>query len=241
MQVVICDDLADERKLLAGFLRRFEQENALEIDVKTYNSADALLQEHRNGCAADILFMDIYMNGTNGMDAAKTLYAKGYRGSFVFCTTSREHGVESYAVDADGYLLKPYAWEDFEHVMLRCRSRWERKLRVFSFVSERINTTVFQRDVRLIETKRKGCLVHAKEQTLETREPLSRFAAQLPAESSFLSVGQSYLVNLTYAEDWDDEAIRLTDGSRIFMPVREQTRLRRALNEYQWLRLEKQG
>lgn len=241
MRVIICDDLVNERERLAIFLRRFEQENALEIDIKTYESADALLQDDRDNCTADILFMDIYMNGTSGMDAAKMLYAKGCRGSFVFCTTSREHGVESYAVDADGYLLKPYAWGDFEHVMMRCRPRWERKLRAFAFVSERINTTVFQRDVRFIETKRKGCLLHVREQVLETREPLSHFVAQLPADSSFLAVGQSYLVNLAYLEDWDDETIRLTDGSRIFMPVREQTRLRRALNEYQWLRLGERG
>ena len=67
MQVTICDDLAGERERLTDFLRRFEQENALELDIRTYESADALLGDGRNGCAADILFMDIYMNGTSGI------------------------------------------------------------------------------------------------------------------------------------------------------------------------------
>lgn len=63
--------------------------------------------------AFDILLMDIYLPDGNGMECARTLRRNGYDGMIIFQSSSAEHAVEAYEVDAVQYLLKPVSQERF--------------------------------------------------------------------------------------------------------------------------------
>ncbi len=80
-------------------------------------NAGALLQS-KEVMHADILFLDIYMEGASGIDAANILRGKGYNGTLIFTTTSREHYAEGFDLAAAHYLIKPITWESF------CEGSW---------------------------------------------------------------------------------------------------------------------
>lgn len=80
--------------------------------------------------------MDIYMGEKNGMTAAKELRSLGYTGGFVFSTTSLDFGIESYDVEAAGYLVKPYSYDKFLTAMKRCHELWERVMKSISFTCD---------------------------------------------------------------------------------------------------------
>lgn len=69
--------------------------------------------------AFDILLMDIYLPDGNGMNCARTLRENGYEGIIIFQSSSAEHAVEAYQVDARQYLLKPISPERFFAAMDR--------------------------------------------------------------------------------------------------------------------------
>lgn len=69
--------------------------------------------------AFDILLMDIYLPDGNGMNCARTLRENGYEGIIIFQSSSAEHAVEAYQVDAKQYLLKPISPERFFAAMDR--------------------------------------------------------------------------------------------------------------------------
>lgn len=82
--------------------------------------------------AFDILLMDIYLPSGNGMDCARTLRENGYEGIIIFQSSSAEHAIEAYQVDAIQYLLKPVSQERFfaamdraEEELEKCRSAQE--------------------------------------------------------------------------------------------------------------------
>ena len=61
----------------------------------------------------DIYLLDIYMPGVSGMSVATELRSKGVRSPIIFLTSSTEHAVEAFGVDATHYLLKPYTQQNF--------------------------------------------------------------------------------------------------------------------------------
>ena len=61
----------------------------------------------------DIYLLDIYMPGVSGMSVATDLRSKGVRSPIIFLTSSTEHAVEAFGVDATHYLLKPYTQQNF--------------------------------------------------------------------------------------------------------------------------------
>lgn len=76
--------------------------------------------------AFDILFMDIYLPDGNGMECARTLRENGYEGIIIFQSSSAEHAIEAYQVDAIQYLLKPVSQERFFAAMDRAAEELEK-------------------------------------------------------------------------------------------------------------------
>ena len=79
------------------------------------------------------MFLDIYMDGALGVDAARILRGKGYLGALVFTTISREYYADGFDGEAVHYLLKPVNWDTFCGAMRRVQARINtgtRKLRV---------------------------------------------------------------------------------------------------------------
>lgn len=132
MLAVICDDRAADREILLGFCARYAKEKHLPIANLEFENAGALLNS-REARSADVMFLDIYMDGALGVDAARILRGKGYRGALVFITTSTEHYADGFDVEAAHYLLKPVSWDAFCEAMRRVQNRMQittRRLRV---------------------------------------------------------------------------------------------------------------
>lgn len=112
MLALICDDLAEDRRVLTEYCARYGKEKKLKLQTLQCENAGALLQ-NKEVMHADILFLDIYMEGASGIDAANILRGKGYNGTLIFTTTSREHYAEGFDLAAAHYLIKPITWETF--------------------------------------------------------------------------------------------------------------------------------
>jgi len=234
MKIVLCDDLAEERRVLRGHLRRLEKDDSLELDITEYDSAEALIAAYDKGLRPDVVFLDVYMPGTIGTKAAQELAARGYEGSVVFCTTSLEHAVESYKLKADGYLVKPYSYEDFLAAIWRCRNRFDKSKKCLRFISDRIDYQIPLKDITCVETANRGCDVHTMGQTLFTYKKIGEIEAELKDEPAFLKVGRCYIVNMSRIVKTGADTLYLADGQEVPLPARDKKRLLQVVNDWFW-------
>lgn len=70
-----------------------------------------------------ILFLDIYMNGINGIETAKKLRSFDKDCLLIFTTTSTDHALERFQVRATHYLVKPYTDKDLSALTEELLSR----------------------------------------------------------------------------------------------------------------------
>ena len=75
------------------------------------------MAEVEKGTRFDIILLDVLMPGENGMAAAREIREYDSNVKIIFLTSSTEFAVESYAVDAWYYQLKPIRREDFFRLM----------------------------------------------------------------------------------------------------------------------------
>ena len=108
MRIAIVDDLDTERTLLKERLARQLRQRGTEADLLEFDSGEAFLaaEEAQRFTAA---FLDIYMDGLSGMDAAKELRKTDADCLLVFTTTSTDHALEGFQVRAFHYLVKPFS------------------------------------------------------------------------------------------------------------------------------------
>lgn len=108
MRIAIVDDLDTERTLLKERLVRQLSQRGTEAELLEFDSGEAFLaaEKEQRFTAA---FLDIYMNGLSGMDAARELRKTDADCLLVFTTTSTDHALEGFQVRAFHYLVKPFS------------------------------------------------------------------------------------------------------------------------------------
>ena len=103
MLIYICDDSRADQLRLVHNIESYAKEMGAAVTVKLFSSADALLREYETSTEKPaVIFLDIYMDGTNGMDAAERLIELGMENGLVFTTSSEIHAVKAFSIGADG-------------------------------------------------------------------------------------------------------------------------------------------
>ena len=113
MRIAIVDDLAAERTLLKGRLEWQLQRRKVQADILEYESGEIFLEAARKA-PFTAAFLDIYMDGMTGMEAAKKLRKTDTDCLLVFITTSTDHALEGFQVRALHYLVKPFTEADID-------------------------------------------------------------------------------------------------------------------------------
>lgn len=144
MLIFICDDSKADQLRLARNINNYAMELHASVTVQVFDSADAMLKDYKSRKdKPDIIFLDIYMDGTNGMDAAHALVDLGMENGLVFTTSSEEHALQAFSVGADGYLHKPFTREDFNRTMRRFKPLFEDTRRYVTAQFNRTETRIF--------------------------------------------------------------------------------------------------
>ena len=116
IHIVICDDEKQMSDHIKTFVSDFFRKKNREISLRTFLSGEELLNYDGQ---IDILFLDIQMNGMDGMETARKLRADKFRGFLIFITVLKEMVFQSFEVQAYDYLVKPVEEKQFERTMER--------------------------------------------------------------------------------------------------------------------------
>ena len=113
LRIAVCDDEQTYLDKTRAMPEQYAAEHDVEITAEAISNPSALLDSIEAGERHDIYLLDIYMPGVSGMSVATELRSRGVRSPIIFLTSSTEHAVEAFGVDATHYLLKPYTQQNF--------------------------------------------------------------------------------------------------------------------------------
>ena len=217
MRIAIVDDLAAERALLKDRLEQQLHRRNVQADILEYESGETFLEAARKA-PFTAAFLDIYMDGMTGMEAAKKLRKTNTDCLLVFTTTSTDHALEGFQVRAIHYLVKPFAEEELERLT-------DEMLERIPHPDKYMDVKVGGSDIRLCyqnilyaEHFAHVIQIHTTAgKTLATRQPFKTFVEPLKDDRRFFVCGRGVVVNLEHAEDFEDASFRMADGSRVYV------------------------
>ena len=232
MRIAIVDDLAGDRALLRERLERQLQRRSVQADLLEFESGEAFLAAEREQ-RFTAAFLDVYMTGMSGVDAAKELRTFDTDCLLIFTTTSTDHALEGFQVRAMHYLVKPFAQEDIDRLTDELLARIPQPDK---FMTIKVNGS----DIRLayqniVYAEHFSHMIHIHtpaEKTLVTRLPFKDFTAPLREDPRFFVCSRGVIANLEHAADFDDAAFLMTDGSRVLVSRELTKSARQAFMEY---------
>ena len=232
MRIAIVDDLAAERTLLKGRLEWQLQRRNVQADILEYENGEIFLEAARKA-PFTAAFLDIYMDGMTGMEAAKKLRKTDTDCLLVFTTTSTDHALEGFQVRALHYLVKPFTEADIDALTDELLARIPQPDKYMELKVEGSEIHLRYQDIVYAEHFAHLIYVHTTVQkTLTTRQPFKTFIAPLKDDTRFFVCGRGVIVNLEHAKDLEGSAFRMADGSRVFVSQNLLKSARQALMEF---------
>ena len=214
LRMAVCDDLEEERVQLARMARSYAQRRGLSMELRLFASGNELLDAARRPDFCHVLFLDIFMPGLSGLDAARQLRAAGCMASIVFATTSQDYGVMSFDVQAADYLVKPFRQEDVDRTLDWCLEHMPEPLRSLSVYAEGEIQEFPLASVLYIEVLGHQSHIHTLRQTVVARKSLDDLERAVDSPD-FFRCHRSFLVNLNHAERIESSDFLMSDGARI--------------------------
>jgi len=217
MNIAICDDLTDDKHRLYHSLTNYCESNFIKVAIAEYDSGESMLQNFSKAMF-DVIFLDIYMDGLNGVDTAKKIREIDNDCLLVFVTTSKEHALDGFAVNALHYLVKPVNDEKTAEVFNRCKKILNAAQQYIEVISDRLLVKIPVKSIHYIEVYDKACFIHKDSEAIKTYLPLEEIEKQLAARH-FLRCHRSYIVNMRSIVSVEENDFVLQSGKLV--PIRQ--------------------
>lgn len=207
VKIAICDDAAEDTKLLSDALFAYDSS----FEVIPYSSGQTLIDEFlESDLSIDLLFLDIYMPGIDGIQTAQKIRARYKDIKIIFLSSSRDYYPQAYEVFASNYLVKPFNRERLYAVLSRALDELRKESGYKIHIQYKgIVHSVDCREILYIESRDKLLLFHlADESILQRYGRLEEVLKELP-EQAFFRCHQSFLVNLSHVTEISDNFFRI--------------------------------
>jgi len=105
VRILLVEDNHDFANLVEVFLRKYEKG---QFDVTWRENGTAALEELTQGAHFDVVLMDYFLPGQNGLEITRTLQAKGITTPVVFLTVNKDFdlAVQVMKLGVEDYLVK---------------------------------------------------------------------------------------------------------------------------------------
>ena len=204
--------VVDDEKAIREQICTLIEEQQPGSRIESHAAGEELLA---SGKRFDIVFLDIQMEGMNGIEVARNLRKQQGDTILIFITGIKDYVFDALDLYAFQYLLKPIDEGKFAEVLERAvREAARKKERRVLFIKSR-NLTLDQSEILYIESRAKKVGIHTVRQTIEIYAAMDELEGQLGEE--FYRCHRAYIVNMDCITEYDGESITLTDGDRVYL------------------------
>ena len=234
-QIALCDDEEKELDRIETYLAGYQDKRQTQkYRVRRFTSGEAMVDLIREELyMPDLILLDIFMSGITGMDAAKEMRGMGCGVPIIFLTTSRDHALCAYEVDAVQYLVKPLDQDRFYHAMdsAMSRMRKEQESQIVIKVAGGVRQ-LSPSDILYCESQKNYQILYlagAECRVRMTTENLWKLLADFP---QFGRCGRSYILNMDHIISVDREEILKDSGRAIYIPRNKATEFKKRYFAY---------
>lgn len=212
IKFAVCDDEPFMLEELAARLTKYMEEMNLDCQISCFASGIKLIE---SGGLFDVSFLDIQMDGADGMETARRLRDQGYCGLLIFMTVMKERVFDAFEVQAFDYLVKPLDNRRFLRTMDRAVRTLQQEAEKNMIVQSGTACEVvpFSQIVYCEVFGRKIYLHRHGGETMEYYDRLGNLERRL--DRRFFRCHRSYLVNLDYVRGCNRGLVALAEGGNI--------------------------
>lgn len=228
MELAVVDDQAYDREQISTLLTEYAASRHHAWRICCFSSGEAFL-DTLTPERYKMVFLDILMDGMDGMETARRLRAVDPDVLLIFVTTEASYAVEGYEVEAAGFLVKEAGTLEpqFQTLMARLERRIQAEV-VLELPGSLTGIPVPASTLLYAEVLNHDLKLHLKSGTYVLRMTLGELWALLPGDGRFFECHRGVVVNLDVVASLGSQVVTLNDGTILPVSRRRRSEMERA-------------
>ncbi|MDD6208381.1 MAG: LytTR family DNA-binding domain-containing protein [Clostridiales bacterium] len=211
--IAVCDDDPDITTTIESFLWEISHKKHIQFKTHVFHTAEDLIFYVENGRPFDLIYLDVLLGITNGIDTAQRIIATYPLTAIIFVSSHQQNMEQAFDVRPFGFLTKPIKKERFDTIFWRVWS-YHAPNRYFCFSFNRNHYQIDLRNVLYFENEnRKIKIFTIDSPTLVYYGKLDDLEASLGQQTEyFLRISYGHLINTRYIRELRRQKIMMQNG-----------------------------
>lgn len=234
MKIAACDDDSVFLQELCTYFKSYTKEYNCNLEYHTFTNPLELVTQIEKGIHYDVILLDMFMPGINGIQCAKDIRSYDNFVKIIFLTSSPEFAIDSYTVKAYDYLLKPIQKENLIVILNQLVKEFNTaKDNIFVF---KCKTGIVKISLSKLEycemINRKIMLYLTDGKKYECSLKINDLEKKLEHFGMFLRPHRSFLVNMDYIQMLTTHNIIMECDATIPIPREKYAQIKQTYMEY---------
>ena len=215
IDIAICDDEKVIRERITDLINK----QGADCHIENFGLGNELLAARKH---FDMIFLDIQMEGKNGIETAGAIREYDRKAVIVFVTAMKEYVFEAFDVAAFHYLLKPIDEKKFTEVFENAAKEIQEQQRAHEAKAPTLlvktknrSHMLKQSEIIFVENRANKVEIHTAKDVLETYYSMSKLEGELG--SSFYRCHRGYLVNMEHITEYSSDMIGMDNGEKVYL------------------------
>lgn len=195
MNIAICDDETEYANDIRVHLNQYSSEHGLTFDIYDFNSGEEILASNT---VFDIAFLDIEMDGINGIEVGRELQKANPDLVLIYVTAYNHYLDDALDLGITRFFDKPIDSQRFYEGMDKTISKIDNtELRFYLKDSNKGVVTVRSKDIIFVEIIGRKTKIHTKSHEYLSKDGIKIWKARLN-KSYFEIPHNSYIINTNF-------------------------------------------
>jgi len=225
VNIALVDDEKGYLDEMEALCREYGRSRDVSVEVFSFSGGRQFLEAMEN-IPFSIVFLDIYMEDTDGITTAKALRKRDPGCVLIFLTTSREYMPEAFSCHAFDYVSKPIDRERVERVLDDAGRILPTAHKRMELICDRKQTRVLLRDIVCATTDAHYLEVSLLDgSVLRSRMTASEFLQLTGGDDRFILANRGVILNAEHIRSFGDGFCVMAGGVTLPLRVRDAKRV----------------
>ena len=195
MKIAICEDEKIFSDKLLDLLNSYFQKHNQILEISVFTDGIPLIDEYKCGIKYDLIFLDIQLEISDGVNVAAQLREFDKEAAIIFVTGLENRAVEGYAVSAFDYIIKSSLDDRLSDVLDRFMQVNKAKFLTVTTLNGETEI-ILCNDILYIESDGRGTAISTMNSIIRTSLSVNKVYQLLP-QDNFVEIHKSVFVMVT--------------------------------------------
>lgn len=230
INVAVCDDETSIIRTIKKCLSDYQLLHNCEFKTQTFICGEDLI---KSSALFDLIFLDIEMNGINGIQTARLLRQKSRKVKIIYVTSHSEYALSAYEIHPFDFIKKPVCEDRMINVldefMLYFNDR-SNEIQIAEFKGIQGSLVLKLKDIYVFEyTGNRRITVYTEDKEYVIKGGIKEIFGQITSDH-FTSPHKSFIINMEHVKSLNDCILYMTNNIEVPVAQKKLKEFQRSLS-----------